>query len=170
MNRWLQLVIFLYLSSIVCANLLVKYLGAYGLWFSSFFLIPFDFVTRCLLHEKWNGLKLILRLFAITSIACGLTYALNVDAKLIAFASISGFTSAQLVAGIFYQFSKKKSWFFKVNMSDLVAIIADSIVFQIVAFGHEDWTVTSGQVAIKFTGGLLWYYILFKKFKLQNKL
>lgn len=169
MSGWVKLIVFLYLTSIICANLLVKYLGAYGLWFSSFFLIPFDFVTRCLLHEKWKGLKLILRLFVITTIACALTYALNTDAKLIAIASITGFTSAQIAAGIFYQFNKDKSWFFKVNVSDLLAIIADSIVFQLVAFGHTDSLVTLGQIAIKFTGGLLWYYILFKKIKLQNR-
>lgn len=162
--------IVLYLISIISANLLVRYVGAYGLWFSSFFLIPFDFVTRCILHEKWKGLKLILYLFALTVIASAITFALNKDALQIAIASISGFASAQVGAGIFYQFNKEKSWFFKVNISDLIAIVFDSIVFQFIAFGDVAIVVLVGQVAIKFTGGLFWYFILFNRAKIQNRI
>ena len=98
------------------------------------------------------------------------TYIINQHALNIAIASICGFTAAQITAGIFYQANKKKGWFFKVNVSDLFAIVTDSIVFQFIAFGSIIPLVTAGQVAIKFAGGLLWYWILFKKVRIQDKL
>lgn len=163
-------VIILYLLSFVSANLLVKHFGAHGLWFSSFLLIPFDFVCRCLLHETWKGFRLILYLFLLTVASGILTFIINRDALNIAVASVSGFSAAQVAAGIFYQANKSKSWFFKVNISDLCAIVFDSIVFQYIAFHGINPSVTLGQVVIKFTGGLLWYWIIFKYFKLQEKL
>jgi queuosine precursor transporter len=170
MKRRLIPVLIIYLLSFVCANLLVKSVGAYGLWFSSFFLIPFDFVARCILHETWKGKKLIFNLFLLTLGSGIVTYIINRDALNIAFASISGFTVAQIAASIFYQSNKNKSWFFKVNIADLFAIITDSLTFQYIAFAVINPSITIGQVIVKFTGGLLWYYILFKKIKIQNKL
>jgi hypothetical protein len=171
MKRRLIPVLTFYLLSFVCANLLVKWVGAYGLWFSSFFLIPFDFVVRCILHETWKGWKLIRNLFLLTAGSGIVTYIINHNAANIALGSICGFTAAQLGAGIFYQiFKKKANWFFKINVSDLIAIVFDSICFQFIAFNIINPSVTAGQVAIKFAGGLLWYWILFKRIKIQNKL
>lgn len=169
MSRLWPVLIF-YLISFVGANLVVKHFGAYGLWFSSFFLIPFDFVCRCILHEKWKSFALIRNLFLLTAASGLVTFIINHDALYIAIASISGFTAAQAGAGIFYQYNKRKSWFFKVNLSDLIAICFDSIVFQLIAFATIAPLITTGQVVIKFAGGLLWYFILFKLIKIQNKL
>jgi hypothetical protein len=165
----IKLLIFFYLISIICANLLVQHFGAYALWVSSFILIPFDFVTRCILHEKWKGNELISKLFLLTFLACVFTYAINKEAEDIALASIVGFTSAQVSAGIFYQLNKGKNFFFKVNISDLIAITFDSIFFQLIAFGCINILVTIGQIAVKFAGGLLWYYILFKRLRIHEK-
>lgn len=165
----MKILIFFYLSAFVAANLIVKHFGAHGLWFSSFFLIPFDFVARCIIHEKYKGAKLIIILSCLTAAASLITWAMN--APFIALASMSGFTAAQISAGVFYQLNKKNSsWFYKVNVSDLIAIIFDSFVFQLIAFGILDLYVTAGQIIIKFAGGLLWYYILFKKLKLNEKI
>jgi uncharacterized PurR-regulated membrane protein YhhQ (DUF165 family) len=160
----------LYLIAFISANLIVKHFGAYGLWFSSALLIPFDFVCRCIIHEKYKGARLIAILFALTVAAAGWTILINFDALNIALASCLGFAAAQVGAGIFYQSNKNKSWFFKVNISDLLAIIFDSIVFQYVAFWSIDPAVTAGQICIKFAGGLFWYYILFKKLKINEKI
>lgn len=153
-----------YLAAFVAANLLVNHFGAYGLWFSSFFLIPFDFVCRCLFHESWQGKRLIINLSCLTILAGCLTFLINNSALYIALASFSGFTAAQISAGIFYQMNKSKSWFYKVNVSDLIAIVFDSIVFQLVAFSSIAPGVTLGQIVIKFLGGLMWYFILKNKF------
>jgi uncharacterized PurR-regulated membrane protein YhhQ (DUF165 family) len=162
------LLISLYLISIISANLLLKHFGAYGLWVSSFLLIPFDFVVRCVFHETWSSKQLLTRLLLLTLAASFLTFILNQDAKLIAIASVFGFVSAQLGAGIFYQLNKGKSLFFKVNISDIIAISFDSIVFQFIAFGNISPIVTTGQIVVKFLGGLMWYYILFKKLHIQK--
>ena len=80
-----------------------------------------------------------------------------------------GFISAQIGAGIFYQFFIKKSYFIKVNGSDAIGIIFDSIVFQLVAFNIINMNVTLSQIGFKIIGGLFWYWLLFTKLKIQNK-
>lgn len=160
----------IYLAAFVAANLLVKHYGPTGLWFSSFLLIPFDFVCRCIFHETWSGKRLVINLSALTLLSGLITFAINSAALNIALASFAGFAAAQVGAGIFYQRNKKASWFYKVNVSDLLAIVFDSIVFQLVAFSALDITVTGGQVVIKFLGGLLWYFILFRCLQLDKKL
>lgn len=160
-----------YLAALVFANLAVKHSGPEGLCFSSFFLIPFDFVCRCIFHETWKGTLLIRNLLLLTLISGLITVGLNWNALNIALASFLGIVSVQIVAGIFYQKFKQKSLFFKVNLSDLVAIIIDSIVFQYVAFNVINFEVTGGQMLIKFLGGLFWYFIIFNllKFKPNGK-
>lgn len=164
MNRN-NLLVISWLAAFVLANLLVKWIGATGLWFSSFFLIPFDFVCRCYFHETWKGVHLLIRLLILTLVAGIITFAINQDALNVALASFCGFTFAQVGAGIFYQKNKEKSFLFKVNISDSIGIIFDSFVFQLVAFNQIDIYITSGQIVIKVLGGLLWYLILFRKRK-----
>jgi len=163
-------VLIIYLLSFVGANLLVKHFGPYGLWFSSFFLIPFDFVARCYFQERYKGLELIGTMSALVIAASFITILLNFDARRIAFGSMAGFATATLFATIYYQRVRKKSWFIKVNGSDFVAICCDSVVFQLIAFGSIMPLVTAGQVVVKMAGGLVWYYILFKRLKIQDSL
>jgi queuosine precursor transporter len=163
-------VLFFYLISFVGANLLVNHFGPYGLWFSSFFLIPFDFVSRCYFQEIYKGKELIGIMSGLVCAAAFITFMINYDAKMIALASVIGFSSATIVSTVFYQLVKKKSWFIKVNGSDLVAICCDSVLFQLIAFGIISPLVMGGQVIVKFAGGLVWYYILFKRLKIQDRL
>jgi uncharacterized PurR-regulated membrane protein YhhQ (DUF165 family) len=159
----------LYLLSFISANLLVKHFGAYGLWFSSLFLIPFDFVIRCWFQEKYAIKFSALLLGMLVLIASIITYALNKKTLSIAMGSIIGFALGQFGATVLYQLVKKsKSWFLKVNSSDLVAIVGDSCIFQLIAFSHINPIVTTGQILIKFIGGLFWFYILFKRVKIQR--
>lgn len=154
-----------YLIALVAANLIVKHFGPFGLWFSSAFLIPFDFICRCIFHETWKGGKLVLNLILLTIFSGVITFVMNENAWNIALASFSGIVSVQIFAGIFYQLFKKKSFLVKVNLSDLVAIVVDSIVFQLVAFQAINMEVTGGQILIKMVGGLFWFFIIFKLFK-----
>ena len=151
------------MAAFVAANLLVKHIGPTGLWISSFTLIPFDFICRCYFHETWSGKKLIIRLFLLTIASSLVTILINFSALNIALGSALGFTAAQITAGIFYQLNINRSSFIKVNGSDFVAIVFDSIVFQYIAFSILDWKITLGQVVIKLIGGLIWYFIIFKK-------
>jgi uncharacterized PurR-regulated membrane protein YhhQ (DUF165 family) len=168
----MKLIFIAFLAAFVAANLIVKHYGAYGLWVSSFTLIPFDFIARSIIHEKLSGRRLLGALFGLTIAAAALTALINWEARRVALASIGGFTAAQITAGVFYQWRKMKQdgFFIKVNGADLVAIVFDSIVFQYIAFAVISWSVTGGQIAIKFLGGLLWYFIIFKLFKYERVL
>lgn len=165
----MKLILFCFLAAFVCANLIVKHFGPTGLWISSALLIPFDFVTRCIIHERFRGGKLILVLFLLTLSAAAITVLLNWNALNIAAASVCGFIAAQIGGGVFYQAHKYRSFFFKVNISDLVCIVLDSVVFQAVAFSMFSAGITGLQILIKFLGGLVWYLILFRALRLQER-
>lgn len=166
----MKLIYFAFVIAFIAANLIVKHFGPTGLLISSFLLIPFDFVTRCIIHETIKGFVLFMTLLILTIIAAVITLFINGDAINIAIASICGFTIAQIVAGFFYQWRKSAgdSYFVKVNMSDFLAIVFDSVVFQLVAFSVISWQITGGQVLIKFLGGIFWYLIFFRLIKIQK--
>lgn len=166
------LFICLFLIALTAANLIVKHFGAQGLWLSSFLLIPFDFILRCIFHETWRGYRLVMNLLLLTICAAIITIVVNAHAIFIAGASVGGFIAAQIGAGIFYQLSlkKRRGLFFKVNVSDIIAICFDSLIFQFIAFASFDWQVTTGQIIVKALGGLMWYFIFFRWLKIQNKI
>lgn len=154
--------IILYLTATVMANLLVTHYGIPGLLLSSTLLIPFDFVLRCYFHERWKGIHLVLRLGVLISSGCLATYLINKNAQYVAIGSIAGFAVANIVAGFFYQATIKRSTFIKVNGSDALGVIVDSVVFQMIAFGQFSIMIMLGQSVIKVLGGLFWYYVLFR--------
>jgi queuosine precursor transporter len=160
----------IYLIAFVLANLIVLYFGSIGLIFTALFLIPFDFVMRCIFHETWKGIELILKLGLIVIAASLITFVINRNAINIAIASSVGFILAQIFAGIFYQFFIKKSFFIKVNGSDAIGILIDSLAFQLIAFGIINYNILVGQFLLKLIGGFFWYWVIFKKIKLQDKL
>ena len=160
----------IYLIAFVLANLIVLYFGSIGLIFTALFLIPFDFVMRCIFHETWKGIELILKLGLIVIAASLITFVINRNAINIAIASSVGFILAQIFAGIFYQFFIKKSFFVKVNGSDAIGILIDSLSFQLIAFGIINYNILVGQFLLKLIGGFFWYWVIFKKIKLQDKL
>jgi len=159
----------LYLFAFVLSNFVVLWYGKTGLIFTAIFLIPFDFVLRCLFHEQWKGSELILKLGALVAVSSLITYTINADTARIAIASVGGFISAQIVAGLFYQRFMKSSYFIKVNGSDVLAIVFDSLVFQLIAFCSITPILTWSQIILKILGGLFWYWIIFVKYKLHTK-
>lgn len=159
----------LYLLAFVLSNLVVLWYGRTGLLVTALLLIPFDFVMRCTFHEQWKGAELLLKLGTLVAVAGCISFLINVNTKSIAVASVGGFFIAQFVAGVFYQLCINRSYFIKVNGSDALGILADSIVFQILAFGSLDYFTTISQFALKIVGGLFWYWVIFVKLKLQDK-
>lgn len=170
MNQRIITILVSYLISIVLGNLIVYHLGRWGVLITSFVFIPFDFVIRCYIHEVFRGRRLYTVLFSVISLGAICTYIINVGAGSVALGSVLGFTVAGIVGSIVYQVLIHKKAFYKVNGSDIAALIADSVVFQIVAFGSLVWAVTTGQIVVKILGGLMWYYILFVKLKLLKKI
>lgn len=165
----LALKISLYLLAFVLSNFIVLWFDAQGLIFTALFLIPFDFVIRCMFHEQWKGKELILKLGMIALIASTLTFLINQNTLKIAIASSFGFIGAQIFAGVFYQFFIKCNYFIKVNGSDVIGILIDSIIFQLIAFSVIVPKITISQILLKIVGGLFWYWIIFVKLKLQKK-
>lgn len=152
-----------YLAAIVLSNFIVHWMGKDGLIFTAMFLIPFDFVMRCYFHEKWNGKELILKLGTLTILGSALTFAMNQETSSIAIGSAMSFFAAQIMAGLFYRINLHRSYFVKINGSDLVAIIVDSLIFQVIAFQEVSEDIFFAQVFLKFIGGLFWYTLLFRK-------
>jgi uncharacterized PurR-regulated membrane protein YhhQ (DUF165 family) len=159
----------IYLAALVFANFIVVWFGKTGLIFTALFLIPFDFVIRCIFHETWKGMELVLKLGALTLSASIITYLINADSINIAAGSSLGFIAAQIVAGIFYQWTINKPYWLKVNGSDFIGILTDSIVFQIVAFSAIDSSITLSQTVLKLVGGVFWYWLIFVKLKLHKR-
>ena len=159
----------IYLLAFVLSNFIVLYFGSTGLIFTALLLIPFDFVMRCIFHETWHGKELIIKLGALVLTASIITFLINTNTLNIAIASSFGFVLAQIVSGIFYQFFINKSYFIKVNGSDAVGILIDSLVFQLIAFSIVLPEITISQFILKIIGGLFWYWLIFKKLKLQDK-
>lgn len=158
----------IYLFAFILANYVVIWYGASGLIFTALFLVPFDFVMRCVFHETMKGIKLFIFLTLLISSASLITYLINENSTNIAIGSAIGFAFAQLLSGVFYQICIKKSFFVKVNGSDLIGIITDSIIFQLIAFSSINMSVTISQILLKLIGGLFWYWVFFKKLKIQN--
>ena len=158
-----------YLAALVLANFVVFWFGKEGLYVTAFLLIPFDFVMRSYFHEKWKGRDLLVNMFILIVSAGLITFLLNPEASAIAVASASAFVCAQAVAGVAYQWWINEPYFVKVNGSDLVGILVDSVVFQVIAFGTLDWGLTWSQTGIKMLGGFMWYYIIFKFLQLPKR-
>lgn len=158
-----------YLLAFTLSNLIVQHLGAQGLIITALLLIPFDFVMRCVFHEQWSGIGLIIKLGALTVAAGFITYLINKESINVVMGSIAGYTGAQITAGIAYQILINKSYLAKVNLSDVVAIVSDSILFQLVAFSEIDQKITLSQILLKIIGGLFWYYIIFRVIKFKPK-
>ena len=156
-----------YISALVAANYLVLYMGRSGLLITASVLIPFDFVVRCSFHERWKGKGLLLRLGSLILLASSITFLINKATLPIALGSAGGFIGANITAGIFYQLFIGKNYLIKVNGSDIVGIMTDSILFQLIAFGSISWTIWLSQTVIKFCGGLFWYYVIFHRHKWQ---
>ena len=164
----IKLIIF-YLLAIISANLIAFYIGQKGLIITAFILIPFDFIIRAYFHEKWKGKTLWINLFLLIFSGAILSLIINFKMIYIAIGSFGGFLGAGFMASVFYQISIKNKYWFKVNGSDLIAIITDSFIFQLIAFNDISFMVMSAQILIKFIGGFVWYLILFKLLKIQKK-
>ena len=152
--------IVLYIAAIVAANFLVATFGQAALPFTAFALIPFDLVTRDVLHQRWEGNRLWTRMAALILCGAVLSASLNVAvavASFVAFAS-SGLVNAGVYAGL-----RGSSRFRRMNVSNALAAITDSIVFPAIAFSAIDWRLSVAQSLSKFIGGLVltWFFLAY---------
>lgn len=150
--------IFVYLGSIVAANLAVTVFGPWMLVLTGWVLIPFDLCVRDLLHERWKGnggmlwtnLGLLIMAGGVLSILC------NINAFPIALASCVAFASAAVVDSIVCHFLWKTGRLIRMNTSNLFSSCVDSVVFPFIAFGLFDLGLSLSQTVSKFSGGIVW--------------
>jgi hypothetical protein len=153
--------IYIYIASLVLANLLVAHFGP---WFSpvnAFFLIALDLVIRDELHERWKE-NLWPKMLGLIAVAGLVSYLLNPAAGKIAIASVVAFSGAMLVDAFVYQKLIKKGWLIKTNGSNAAGAITDSLLFPTIAFGGFLPHIVAMQFCAKFFGGLVWSLILRK--------
>lgn len=152
--------VYIYISSLTLANLLVAWLGP---WFSpinAFVLIGLDLVLRDKLHDRWQGDRLALRMFGIIAAAGLLSWVINKDAGMIAIASVTAFTVAMTVDALIYQKLKNRPWFQRANGSNIGGAATDSVLFPTIAFGSLMPEIVALQFFAKVAGGFIWSLII----------
>lgn len=154
------LVIGAYLLAAVAANVTVHYFGPPAMPLIAFFMIGLDLSSRDYLHEAWEGKNLGWKMLSL--IGCGsiLTFIVNRDADRVAVASFLAFASAGASDALIYGTLKGRARLLKVNGSNLVSALVDSIVFPAAAFGLFSFPVIAAQYAAKVGGGFFWSMIL----------
>jgi hypothetical protein len=150
------LYVILYLAAIIAANLITAQFGPSASVVNAFLFIGLDLTSRDKLHEAWGRDGLARKMAAL--IACGsvLSWILNRDAGTIAIASFVAFASAAVVDTIVYQLLRERSYIIKVNGSNVLSALIDSVIFPTVAFGGLMPLVTLGQFIAKVGGGFVW--------------
>lgn len=164
-----MLLIGLYLTAIVAANLSVAALGPAVSIVNAFVFIGLDLTTRDRLHEAWAGRGLAWKMAALIGAGSLLSYLLNRNAGPIALASFVAFGVSASLDSLAYALLQKHAYLVKVNGSNLVSAAADSLIFPALAFGLPLlWPIVAGQFVAKVAGGALWAYALRRPARLQE--
>ena len=152
----------LYLGAIVLANV------TFGIWemasepWNSMLLIGLDLTTRDRLHEAWGRRGLAWKMGALILAGSALSAVLGAifaeGVVRVAIASAAAFGSAALVDTAVFGLLRRR-WV-RVNSSNAVAGLVDSVVFPTVAFGELDWALAAYFAAVKFIGGAIWWLVL----------
>lgn len=155
-----MLLIALYLSAIVAANLFIAAFGPAAVAPVSFFLVGFTLTSRNRLHELWRE-RLVLNLGLLIAAGGFLSALLNLNATRVAIASVVAFTFSQALDTLIYEplYRRQVKWFTRSNTSNLGSAVLDSLIFVSIAFGFS-WPIIASQVAAKVLGGLFWTAIL----------
>jgi uncharacterized PurR-regulated membrane protein YhhQ (DUF165 family) len=158
-RRWnvkTWLLVAIYLSAAVAANLVVSTYGPAALPVSAFLLIPFDLCARDVLHERWEGRGLGWKMTALVFWGSLLSAVAVPAAARVALASALSFALAGGVDALVYQ--RLAAWprSSRMNLSNVCSAAVDSVVFPLLAFGATTWALSSGQAGTKVAGGYLW--------------
>lgn len=152
-----------YLAAIVAANILVSRIGPEATIATAFLLIGLDLSTRDRLHEAWRGHGLAWRMTILVASGSALSAALSWEARPIAVASFAAFALAGIVDALSYAALGDRARLLKMNGSNALAALADSLVFPTLAFGELLPAIVAGQWAAKVAGGFLWSLVLTRR-------
>jgi len=149
-----------YLVAAVAANLAVQYFGPRAMPFIAFLMIGLDLTSRDFLHEMWEGKNLGLKMLALIGAGSVLTYIVNQEARRVALASFAAFACAGASDLLTYAILKGNARLLKINGSNLVSALVDSLVFPWAAFGILNVGTIAAQYAAKVGGGFAWSLVL----------
>jgi hypothetical protein len=156
---------FLLALSYVCAgaaaNLIVARFGPRALPLTAFLIIPFDLVARDVLHDRWRGNLLYLRMAGLVALGALLSAIIDLSAWRIALASFCAFTAAGIVATVVYEACHRRGWSIaaRVAWASVWAALADSLLFMWIAFGAVDGRIMMEQWSAKVCGAMLWGFL-----------
>lgn len=146
----------LFLSAIVAANLAVATYGQAALVITAWIVIPFDMLTRDLLHERWRNDRLALRMGALVLLGGAITILLSSSTWRVAVGSCLAFALAMGVNSIVFERLIERTRFRRMTASNAAAAIVDSIAFPLIAFGTLDPVLSLAQASSKTLGGVAW--------------
>lgn len=162
----------LYLATVVLANLAIAHFGPAATIPVAFIGISLDLTTRDKLHDLWQGQRLWPRMLVLIGVGSIISALFSVSAAQIALGSFVAFLVSGLVDTAIYAKTEGRSKLLRMNLSNLGSSITDSILFPAIAlspflgFGPELLTIMVGQAVAKFTGGLIWSFILTRQKRL----
>jgi uncharacterized PurR-regulated membrane protein YhhQ (DUF165 family) len=158
----------LYLTSIVAANLIIAHFGASASIYTAAGLIGLDITTRDRLHDFWGERRLqkmavlILAGSAISYVASIVLANDHLPSSLvakIALASAIAFLVSESLDAVVYHLRRVRPFIERSNTSNLVSATVDSVVFVSIAFGWS-WPIIFGQITAKIAGGFVWSLVL----------
>lgn len=149
-----------YLAAIVAANLLVAAYGPRAAFAVAFLLIGLDLTLRDRLHEAWRRRGLALKMALLISSGSVISWLVNQGTGPVALASFAAFAAAATVDSLTFHLLRERRYLVKVNGSNVVGALVDSVVFPTIAFGGFGLAVTAGQFGAKVFGGFLWSLLI----------
>lgn len=150
-----------YIASAVVANLAVARWGADALPFTAFFLVGLDLLARDALHEAWSGRGLWPKMGALVVSGSLVTWVVSPFAERVALASSVSFACAGASNAAVYALLARRSRFARMQASNVVAAVVDSVVFPAIALGVLSVYVSMSQAGAKVGGGLFWTGVYF---------
>jgi len=151
----------MYLSAIVCANLIIAQFGSAMAIPVAFLFIGLDLTARDHLHEAWHRRGLVWKMALLIGTGSALSWFLNREAGRIALASFAAFGCAGVADAIAYGLLGDRARLLKINGSNVVSAAVDSVVFPGLAFGFPLLVgVMIGQFAAKVLGGGVWSLVI----------
>jgi uncharacterized PurR-regulated membrane protein YhhQ (DUF165 family) len=155
----------LYLVAIVAANLSVAHWGPNAAIYNAFLFIGLDLTCRDRLHDLWHGrllrnMAVLIAAGSLLSYLAGLWIGTGPFVGRIALASCIAFAAAATADAVTYHLLRERSWYERVNQSNLAGAAVDSFVFVALwPFGFQ-FTLAFTLFAAKVAGGVVWSFLL----------
>lgn len=138
-----------FVAAASAANAAVAFFGASALPFTAALLVPFDLLTRDVLHRRWSSSEEgpVVRMALL--ILSGCAFSFWTAGRDIALASTSAFLLAALTNTFVFSALWGAPRFKQMVSSSVCAAFVDSVVFQLLAFGELDVSLALAQVFTK---------------------